>query len=306
MLAVTGNPFDSPHFLYEIKWDGYRCLAYLEESTSLRSRNLQDFTPSFPELQSLHRRVKKKPALLDGEIIAYRDGSISFDALQERGRLTDPVKIKRAAEKNPVLYVVFDLLFLAGEPLLQKPLKLRKELLASAVESGGNLVISEFVLAEGKKFFAAARERLLEGVMAKHVESRYLPGKRSPLWQKFLNLKKTELFICGYEEGRGSRLIGSLLLADYSGGRFFYRGKVGTGFGRKEEEILLKALKPLEVGAPSERFPEVKSHSRLHWVKPELVCTVAYHTLTDKGLLRHPHYIKIRQDQIFNCNKDNP
>lgn len=132
--------------------------------------------------------------------------------------------------------------------------------------------------------------------MAKHLESRYLPGKRSLLWRKFLNFKEADFYICGFEEGHGGRLIGALLLADYSGGHFFYRGKVGTGFDRKEELLLLRLLKPLQTGAPPEWFPEGKDHPRLHWVKPELVCTVAYHTLTEKGLLRHPRFLKIRQD----------
>lgn len=296
MLAVDGEPFDSPDYLYEVKWDGYRCLAYLEENTSIKSRNLKDLTLLFPELGNLHRSVEERPALLDGEVIALKDGLPSFDALQDRGRLTDPVKIRLAARINPVVYVAFDLLFLSGRPLMDEPLKVRKEFLAAAVRSGEHLVISEFIVTEGKKFFAACRERSLEGVMAKHLESRYLPGRRSPLWRKFRSLKEMDLFICGYEEGRGERKLGALLLADFFNGRFWYRGKVGTGFDRREEEFLLNMLRPLETVAPPGNFSGVKKHPRLHWVRPDLVCSVAYLGITEKGLLRHPRYLKIRHD----------
>ncbi|MEW6423942.1 MAG: non-homologous end-joining DNA ligase [Bacillota bacterium] len=297
MLAVNGEPFDSPDFLYEVKWDGYRCLAYLEDGTVLRSRNLKDLTPAFPELANLHPLVKKRPALLDGEIVAFKNGLPSFAALQARGRINDPLKIRRMAAVNPAIFVAFDVLYLGGASLLAKPLKERKEILAGAV-GDGPLVISDFVFEKGKEFFEACRERSLEGMVAKHLASPYLPGKRSRYWRKIRSTKEMDLIIFGYEKGRGERKLGALLLADYFAGAFIYRGKVGTGFSKHEEEFLMELLKPLETKHPPGDFLFRANTKNIHWVKPVLICTVSYLALTEDGLLRQPRYQKMRPDKI--------
>ncbi len=299
MLAVNSEPFDSPDFLYEIKWDGYRCLAYLENNTTvLRSRNLLDITPTFPELAGLHHYVKAGQALLDGEIVIFKEGLPSFAALQARGLATGPAKINRRAQEAPAFFIAFDLLYLKGVPHLREPLEKRKQLLADAAIAGGPLVISEFVLERGRDFFRACAEKGLEGVMAKRLGSPYLPGKRSPHWQKFRHTKEAELIICGYQKGRGGRKLGALILGEKTGQKLIYRGKVGTGFDCREEEQLLKLLTLLEVNNPPLHFPAEKKQN-VHWVKPALFCSVSYLGLTEDGLLRHPLYRGISLDKFL-------
>ncbi|MDN5327338.1 MAG: ligase 1 [Moorella sp. (in: firmicutes)] len=191
MLAVAGRPFDSPDFIYEVKWDGYRCLAYLDRKTILQSRNLLDITPAFPELAGLHRWVRMQPAVLDGEIIIPGEkGRPSFSRLQARGRLADPLKIRQATRQNPAVFVAFDLLYCWGENIMPRPLYWRKGLLQEAVRPGDNLVISSFIETHGTTFFAACVRQGLEGVMAKAKDSPYLPGPTGARWAPALTGKK--------------------------------------------------------------------------------------------------------------------
>lgn len=297
MLAVISRPFDSPDFLYEIKWDGYRCLAYLEGQTLLQSRNLLNITPTFPELASLHQRVKGQPAVLDGEIIVPgKDGKPSFSLLQGRGRLGDPLKVRQAARRTPAIFVAFDLLYYQGENIMPEPLRRRKERLQEALAPGENLIVSSFIENYGMKFYEACVGQGLEGVMAKELDSPYLPGKRSPRWRKFRHTRAGEFIIAGYEPGAGGRLLGSLILAECREGQLVYRGKVGTGFDRQEEKKLLVELQQLQPGPPpfKENIPELR---KPRWVQPRLVCTVEYLELTPDGRLRHPTYRGLRWDK---------
>ncbi|MBE3572173.1 MAG: non-homologous end-joining DNA ligase [Moorella humiferrea] len=297
MLAVASRPFDSPDFIYEVKWDGYRCLAYLDRKTVLQSRNLLDITPAFPELAGLHCRVGMQPAVLDGEIIIPGEGGRpSFSRLQVRGRITDPVKIRQAARQNPAVFVAFDLLYCRGENIMSRPLSWRKGLLREAVRTGDNLALSTFIETEGISFFAACTRQGLEGVVAKAKDSPYLPGRRSSYWQKFRQTRAGEFLIVGYEPGAGDRLLRALILGEYRQGRLVYRGKVGTGFDREEEERLLAALKGLKTVSPPFGEP-VADPARTRWVEPLLVCTVEYLEQTPDGRLRHPTYRGLRWDK---------
>ncbi|MGB9802691.1 non-homologous end-joining DNA ligase, partial [Desulfofundulus sp.] len=255
MLAVAAEPFDSPDFLYEVKWDGYRVLAYLDGCTVLRSRNLRDITTTFPELDELHRYVKKLPAIIDGEIVVIQDGLPSFAALQARGRLEDPLKAKNMASRYPAMLMAFDVLYAGGRPFLNEPLCRRKELLAEIVKPGDRVLVSEFVLNQGRAFTAACVARGLEGAMAKHLDSPYLPGRRSSYWRKFRRTREADLVICGYQMGRGQRRLGALVLGGYRGEELVYQGKVGTGFGRDEEEYLLGLLSRLVIPRPALDLP---------------------------------------------------
>ncbi|MGI9861236.1 non-homologous end-joining DNA ligase [Moorella naiadis] len=297
MLAIAGQPFDSPDFLYEVKWDGYRGLAYLEERTILQSRNLQDITAVFPELADLHQPVRGRPAVLDGEIIIPRtDGKPSFSLLQARGRLGDPLKIRQAARQTPAIFMAFDILYHQGRNVMAEALQLRKEILQSEVRAAANLIVSQFILNQGISFYEACVNRGLEGVMAKELSSPYLPGKRSPLWRKFRHTLAGEFIIAGYEPGRGERALGALILASYVEGRLIYRGKVGTGFDRGEERELMACLQRLPAAPPPfrEAIPELKNP---RWVEPRLVCQVEYLEMTPQGRLRHPGYRGLRRDK---------
>jgi len=297
MLAVKADPFDSPEYLFEIKWDGYRALAYLDSGgTGLRSRNLQEIGAVFPELGGMHRSIDRLPALLDGEIVVFSGDKPSFGALQARGRLSDKLKIRQASEKTPALYVAFDILYAGGRPLLEEPLERRKEVLAGAVKGEGALVIPDHVAGSGLLLARAARERGLEGVMAKALGSPYLPGKRSAYWKKIRHTGEADLVICGYRAGQGGRKLGSLLLCGYKGGKITFTGKVGTGFSRETEDDLIRRLQALQTGGPAVAVPRGEAGGAV-WVRPELVCSVEYLEKTADGRLRHPSFKGLRFDK---------
>lgn len=297
MLAVAARPFDSPDFIYEVKWDGYRCLAYLDRKTVLQSRNLLDITPLFPELAGLHRLVGLQPAVLDGEIVVLDEkGRPSFSRLQAREKGGDPVKIGRAAGQNPAVFIAFDLLYCCGECIMARPLTFRKDLLQEAVHTEENLVLANFIETAGTSFFTACVEQGLEGVVAKAKDSPYLPGKRSPYWQKFRQTHREDFLIVGYEMGAGTRRLKALFLGEMSRGRLHYRGKVGTGFNREEEAMLLAMLKGLKQVPPP--FKGVVSDPTVtRWVEPRLFCSVEYLEQTPDGHLRHPVYRGLRWDR---------
>ncbi len=297
MLAVPAEPFDSEDYLFEIKWDGYRCLCYLNEEVRLLSRNGKDITDAFPELTGLESAVRQKPAVLDGEIIVLEDGMPSFNSLQSRGRLKDKAKIRRAAALWPAVFMAFDILYYGGQSKVASFLVERKEILKDGVRVQDHLLISDYVLEKGKGFAAACAVKGLEGVMAKGLRSPYLPGKRSGHWKKIRNTREADLVICGYRHGKGGRELGALFLGGYRGSEMIYQGKVGTGFDQKEERYILELLAGLQVKEPVLEIAPTESKGAL-WVKPRLVCSVNYLALTAEGLLRHPVYKGLRSDKL--------
>ncbi|MCL6478130.1 MAG: non-homologous end-joining DNA ligase [Peptococcaceae bacterium] len=295
MLAVKSAPFDSEEYLFEIKWDGYRALAYLDTgATELRSRNQLDITGRFPELGKMHLSVKQLPALLDGEVVVFKGGKPSFSTLQARGRLTDPLKIKRASVNTPALYLPFDMLYASGRPILGESLARRKEILAGAVNPP--LVVADFVTGSGNLFARAARDQGLEGIMAKALNSPYLPGKRSSYWKKIRFTEEADLVICGYRAGKGGRRLGALLLCGCKSGKMIFLGKVGTGFNRETEDELIGRLLALHTESPAVAVPREEARHVI-WVRPELVCTVEYSEKTAEGYLRHPSFKGLRFDK---------
>jgi ATP-dependent DNA ligase len=247
-------------------------------------------------LGGIHHNVSGLPALLDGEVVVFSGNSPSFGDLQARGRLSDAGKIKRAAEKNPAVYLAFDILYCAGRPVLEETLEHRKHLLAETVKGDAGLVIPEFVRGEGLLFAEAARQRGLEGVVAKAVKSPYLPGKRSSYWKKIRYAREADLVICGYKAGQGGRRLGSLLLCSFSGGQPLFAGKVGTGFSRGTEAEIIGRLGNLVAAEPYAAVPRGEA-AGVTWVRPELVCTVKYLEKTREGYLRHPSFKGLRYDK---------
>lgn len=296
MLAESAEPFDSDSHLFEVKWDGYRCLAYLDGGTVLRSRNLIDLTGKFPELAGLQEKVKRLPAILDGEIVVFEGGKPSFAGLQSRGRMNDLKRIGRTSVECPAVFIAFDVLYSNGESIMNRPLLDRKKILEAMVKPGEEIVVSQFVLKAGREFYGACVNERLEGVMAKKLDGLYLPGRRSSLWQKFRYVQEADLVICGYQPGTAGRRLGSLVLGGNREGRLVYQGKVGTGFGEREAEALLEGLMKLEVAEETLVVPREEKR-RTRWVRPLLVCSVEYLTTTAEGCLRHPVYKSIRWDK---------
>ena len=301
MLAtLVDEPFHEPGWIYEIKWDGYRALAYINNTTvDIRSRNNKSFNEKF---YPVYDRLKKWKvnAVLDGEIIVMNDkGAADFSDLQGW----------RSEADGQLVYYIFDILWLDGEDLTKKTLSERREILQSLIPDGdATLRLSESFDAEGKELFQLAEKFGLEGIIAKKEDSLYNPGIRSKEWLKIKTEKRQEAVIAGYTKIEGtSKKFSALLLGLYENGEFVFIGPVGTGFSTKLQEELLKKMKPLETTkCPFKTVPDYNKPSRFRpnppkaevtWVKPQLVCEISYRELTKDGAIRHPSFKGLREDK---------
>jgi bifunctional non-homologous end joining protein LigD len=306
MLAtLVDRAFDDPQWVYEIKWDGYRAIAFLEGgSVRLVSRNQTDLTAAYPELASIINSVKALTAVLDGEIVALDEqGRPSFSLMQQRTGVGEGGRrIRRTRDDIPVVYYVFDLLYLDGYDLMQAPLEQRKELLASILEPSDLIRYSDHYVGNGRALFEAAAQRGLEGIIAKHRKSRYLQ-KRSREWLKIKIVRQQECVIGGYTDPRGSREnFGSVVLGLYDDeGRLIHVGHAGSGFTEDSHAALWKQLHALETKR-SPFYSEVESTRPLHFVKPELVAEIRFTEWTHEGQsggtkMRAPVFLGLRFDK---------
>ena len=296
MLAtLVDKPFDGPQWLFELKWDGYRAIAYIERngSVALASRNGNDFGAKFPELQHLADAFTERPLIVDGEIVVLDEqGRPSFQALQERldrfGR-QDP-------GKRPVTFVVFDLLYGNGRDLRQEKLEERKAILESILTGEGPVLFSKHVVGDGTSLYDLAQRTGLEGIMAKRRDSTY-QDRRSRDWLKIKTSMRQELVVGGWTEARGSRIhFGALLVGTYDGDDLVYAGSVGTGFDGRKLTALAKTMEPLARKTSPFREPP-KTDTPAHWIEPKLVAEISFAEWTRDGLMRQPVFIALRGDK---------
>ncbi len=287
MLAtLVDNPFDGEEWVYEIKWDGYRAIAFLESgSARLVSRNQNDLTAAYPELRSIGGSIRAHTAILDGEIVALDEqGRPSFSLMQQRTGVGEGGhRIRRTRDDIPVMYFVFDLLYLDGYNLMPAELEQRKELLASILAPSDLIRYSDHYVGNGKALFEAAVQRELEGIVAKRRDSPYVQ-KRSHDWLKVKIVKRQECVIGGYTDPRGSREnFGSIVLGLYDDkGRLVPVGQAGSGFNEQTHADMWKRLHPL--GTSRNPFlGKVESDRRVHYVKPELVAEIKFTEWTHQG-----------------------
>lgn len=297
MLASMAEPFDSKEYTYEIKWDGYRSLAFLDSETRLQSRNLKDITAVFPELTKIHLSRKQPGIILDGELIALRNGKPSFLELQKRGQLRNDTQIRNTAKIIPVVYVVFDLIYLNYQPIFNEPIEKRRLLLVENLNPTAELILADFIADQGIAYFNSISEMGLEGVIAKKKGSIYFPGKRVKTWLKFKRKKTGAFLICGFVINRTSRgELSSLILGAYLEDNLTFFGMVGTGFSQKELEILLKELQKITINTCPFTGSNNIQPKYVFWTRPIIVCEVEYLELTDDGSLRHPSFKNFRPD----------
>ncbi|HEU4759910.1 MAG TPA: non-homologous end-joining DNA ligase [Dehalococcoidia bacterium] len=305
LAAPGGEPFDSPSHVFEVKWDGVRALAFLEDGTvRLQDRYLRDVTFQYPEMQDLASAVRERGVVLDGEIVALDgEGRPQIALLQERLLAEDAEGERRAAGRWPAVYQAFDLLYCDGRSLLNHPLWRRKKLLREVVKPEAVLRVPDYVTAEGMAFFAAVQEHELEGVIAKERDSLYRPGERSRAWLKLKVFQKEEFVIGGYTFGgrvgmggaRRREPIASLLLGAYDGeGRLAYLGEVSGGFTEEAAGRAAAALDALQ--SPECPFAEGPVLPRLiFWCRPELACSVRFGGWRS-GRLQFPVFEGLRPD----------
>jgi bifunctional non-homologous end joining protein LigD len=303
MLATGGfEPFDRKGWWFEPKFDGVRALAYLDgEQIRLISRTGRDQSASYPELARIYRNIKATNGVLDGEVVATDDeGKTSFELLQQRMNLSSPADIEKARRKIPVEMVAFDLLWLDGEDFTRRPLSERREKLQEVVHEGKGLRLIYTVPDEGIKFFQAAKEIGLEGIIAKRASSRYAPGKRTDDWRKIKILTQQDCVILGWTPGQRGRSssFGALLVGAFVDGKLTWIGQVGTGFTDRMLQDFMDRLKAVESEHPPVADPELAKVKGARWVRPELVCVVEYLQMTVAGKLRAPSFKGLRPDKL--------
>jgi len=286
--TLTDKPFDSKDWLYEIKWDGYRALAYIHKGkTELRSRKDISFTKKYyPVANALDDW--KINAVIDGEIVAVNpEGKADFQLLQQWQK----------TEQGELVYYVFDILWLKGYSLEKLPLRERKEILRDIVPANSIIRYSDHIEEKGKAFFEAATSRGLEGIMAKLAESVYTPGIRSRQWLKIKTHLRQEVVIAGFTETRKSRqYFGALILGVYKGKELHYVGHTGSGFNDNTMATLHKKLKTL-VTAKSSFGKNPGTNMPATWVKPKLVCEIEFAEWTADGIMRMPIFKGLWDDK---------
>jgi len=301
MLAGgTGMPASDEGWGYEMKWDGQRALAYVEDGrVRLIGRSGRDITESYPELAALGPVLPRRGAVLDGEIVAFEKGSPSFAALQPRMHATGDAA-KRLVAATPITYLVFDVLHLDGRPLLDVRYEDRQQLLADLELAGPAWhTPPAFLDVSGKAVLHAAEQQGLEGIVAKRLDSGYLPGVRSPDWRKVKRLFQQEVVVGGWRPGKGVRegRIGSLLVGVGTSAGLAYAGRVGTGFDEAMLRLLGERLAPLARETSPFDTEVPADHVRdARWVEPELVVQVSFDRWTRDDRLRHPVFLGLRTD----------
>jgi bifunctional non-homologous end joining protein LigD len=301
MLAKLSTlPTTQSDWAFEVKWDGVRAITHSQPGRiHLLSRNGNDITAAYPELRALNRSLGSHAAILDGEIVAFDEaGRPRFGALQPRIHQRSEAAIRALAAAAPVSYLLFDLLWLDGHSLMGLPYSERRARLASMKLDGEHWHTPAFHVGEGSALLAATREQSLEGVIAKRLDSRYLPGSRDGSWLKIKHTQGQELVIGGWTKGKGSRSasIGALHLGVYDEqGQLRYSGRVGSGFDTAELKYLVSELDPL--AREDSPFTGRQPPRGAHFAEPQLVCEVEFTEWTTDGLLRHPVYKGLRADK---------
>jgi bifunctional non-homologous end joining protein LigD len=307
MLATSvAKAFDNPDWLFEIKWDGYRAVAFIEDGrVRLVSRSQNDLTAQFPELGSLPQFVKAERAILDGEIVALDEqGRSSFSLMQQRTGFHPGKRRLQRREGVPVIYYAFDLLYLDGLDLRRVALDERKQLLQERIKAGESDVIhfSDHYAEKGLALFEAAKQRGLEGIVAKKRSSAY-QEKRSNDWLKIKITQRQECVVGGYTDPEGSReYFGALVLGLYDPqGRLIHVGQVGTGFDQKSLKEMFARLQPLKTKQNS-FHGEIGGLRKVQFVRPELVAEIKFaewtHETAEGGVkLRAPVFMGLRPDK---------
>jgi len=297
--TLVKAPPRGPGWAFEVKWDGVRAIAYVSGGrVRLESRNLLDITRQYPEIGELGEAAGSREMVLDGEIVAFDDaGRPNFERLQQRMGLTSESVVKRRMKAAPVVYLIFDILYLNGHSTMTLPYRQRRQLLTDLGFGGPAWRVPGYHEGDGKALLEATKAQGIEGLVAKELESRYEPGRRTRTWVKVKNTLRQEFVIGGYTPGEGTRAttIGALLIGYYDGGTLHYAGKVGTGL---TEEFMRKLLPVLQENAREQSpFVDGKPPKGSRFIEPVLVGEVAFTEWTTGGMIRHPSFKGLRADK---------
>lgn len=275
LSTLIKAPFQDKNFLFEVKWDGYRVLAYKKkEKVTLQSRGGLNYTKYYKAVEDELKNLEYD-VVLDGEIVVLnKDGKPDFDALQKYNGT------------EPLAYYVFDILWCNGYNLMDLPLTDRKEFLSTILPPGGIIKYSDH-FDDGLELFALIKKQGMEGIVAKRKSSKYLPGTRGKDWLKIPTENRQEFVIGGWTESESGSAFRSLLFGYYENGKLVFQGHAGHGFKEKEKPAILAMLKKMEISKTS-FSNDVDAETRVHWVKPKLVANIKFATKTRSGKIRKP------------------
>jgi bifunctional non-homologous end joining protein LigD len=299
LTTLVDKPFDEEGWVYEVKWDGYRALAFMNNGKAeLKSRNDKSFNEKFYPIYDSIKNWNIN-AIVDGEIVVLAENGISnFGNLQNWRSETD----------GELIYYIFDIIWLEGKDLTDLTLLERREILKQVMPKDNGIRLSELFNESGTDFYNAAKQNGLEGIVAKKADSVYYPGVRTDNWLKIKANKRQEMVIGGYTiNDDTSKPFSALLVGVFEKGELIYTGKIGTGFSIKTQEDMMKLFKPLvskkipfaeepDVNKPS-RFRAKPPHAVAVWLKPQLVCEVSFAEMTADGVMRHPSFEGMRMDK---------
>lgn len=292
LIGVESEAFDNEAYIYELKLDGERCVAYLNENeTELRNKRNVKMLSKVPELSDIHKHVKKS-CVLDGELIVIKDGKPDFFEIQKRSLMTNRFKIDLASKKYPASFIAFDILYYDNKSVMDLPLLERKKLLAKVVKNeSSHFAVSRYIENTGISFFELTKKQGLEGIVAKRKDSRYYQDKRTKDWIKIKNMLDDDYIICGYIPKENNMV--SVILGKYKNNKLKYKGHVTLGVsGKNFEEIKMipKVKKPNFIVPPG--------NSSAVWLQPIMVCTVKFMMRTNSGGMRQPVFKCIRTDKL--------
>ncbi|WP_281533064.1 DNA ligase [Anaerocolumna aminovalerica] len=269
LIKDIQEPFNSPDYIYELKLDGIRCIAYLNETaTDLRNKENDLLLPYYPELADIHVFTKGK-CILDGELVIIKNGVPDFFEMQRRMHLDDKIKIELAARQYPASYVAYDILYLNNKELIDLPLLRRKEILEEVINENAKLAVTRYVWEYGIELHDFTKQQNLEGVVGKGKDSKYYFDAETKNWITFKNWGNRNFVVCGYI--RKEKGITSLILGQYRGTELLYKGHVTLGVPLNfASEYNLKKID----SSPFRLTPSCGKEAI--WLNPELVCEIHY------------------------------
>lgn len=288
LISEMVEPFDSPNFIYEIKWDGIRTLSFLDTKTDMRNKRNKLMIPIFPELENLYRQVKTK-CIIDHELLVLKNGIPDFYEVQKRALMSNSFKIKLAADKYPASVIAYDILYYKDKDITMLPLMERKKYLTDVVIENNLISVSRFIENDGIKLFELVKEKGLEGTVAKRKDSLYWQGKRTKDWVKCKIMSTDDCVICGYIPKENN--MTSLVLGQYDDDVLVYKGHVTLGVSLrvlKEHKYKVIDYSPFGYVPPG--------NDDCVWLAPELVCIVESMP-TEKEGFRQPVFKGIRDDK---------
>lgn len=295
--VLKGEPFDSPNHIFQVKWDGIRLLSFVEAGkVRLQNRRLRDRSDAYPELLTLPQMLRADGILLDGEVIVLGPKGPSFPAVLRREQVTTKRRAALLAQEVPICYMVFDLLFVGGQSLLDQPLVERQQRLREVLTADSLVhIVDNFP--SGRTLFAAVKKAALEGIVAKKKNSSYVPGTKTKAWQK-IKVRRQQLCVVGGYLSAGPKLR-SLLVGAWLEEQLLYLGRVGTGLTTEESTLLEKTLPRLV--APTCPFAPGQQVPAAQWTYPVLPVAVEFSEWTEELHLRAPSIVGFPQVEAADC-----